>query len=414
MFAMAGCACDAAIMAQKETGNWAVLATNESVGARARLIEIRSDWQSIFAVPAAPAENSKSAVPQQRTVDLRDLVFWGSASDDLRLPVIVLQGGDQVAGHLLSLDGGKAVFESPIWRKTTIATDLVSAVLFNVDEDRRARDLWLDRLDELNAKDRIWFHDGDFVETAINSLSKAENELVASDGEKELVVNLERVKAIVFGREAGTDARSSASAVVSTIDGSNLYAGLIAVEDGDLVIHGSGFQLRTKPQPSKVAAWQLICGITSRVSSFVSLTDLKPFRYEHTPFFQGRWQYRMNRSVIGTRIRSDDNVFENGIGMHAKSNLVFQLDRPFKRLDFSLAMDPSTHDKGSVTCRVLALDPNNQWQVVYQGDTIRGSRQLVHGSADLNESRAVALAVDFADRGDMLDRVNWINPRLIK
>ena len=54
------------------------------------------------------------------------------------------------------------------------------------------------------------------------------------------------------------------------------------------------------------------------------------------------------------------------------------------------------------------------WKMIYKSDTVRGGMDPVPIRARIVGARRLALVVDFADRGDLLDRANWIDARLVK
>jgi hypothetical protein len=45
---------------------------------------------------------------------------------------------------------------------------------------------------------------------------------------------------------------------------------------------------------------------------------------------------------------------------------------------------------------------------------VRGGEAVVPISIEIGTARAIALIVDFADGGDVLDRAAWLNARLMK
>jgi hypothetical protein len=67
---------------------------------------------------------------------------------------------------------------------------------------------------------------------------------------------------------------------------------------------------------------------------------------------------------------------------------------------------------GSVVFRVLLPGADGGWTTVYRSPTIRGGSAITPISVDVGKARRMALIVDFADRGDVLDYANWLNARL--
>ena len=64
--------------------------------------------------------------------------------------------------------------------------------------------------------------------------------------------------------------------------------------------------------------------------------------------------------------------------------------------------------------RVFLGDEAEQWKRAYESPVVRGGDPAMPISVELGNSPAIALIVDFADDGDVLDRAAWLDARLIK
>jgi hypothetical protein len=102
-----------------------------------------------------------------------------------------------------------------------------------------------------------------------------------------------------------------------------------------------------------------------------------------------------------------------GIGMHSASRLTYRLEGNYRRFDAAAAIDDSTDGRGSVTFGVYVLR-DEKWQEAYQSSIVRGGDAPVPVSVDVSGAAGLTLTVDYADRGDELDRVVWLDARLIK
>jgi hypothetical protein len=76
-------------------------------------------------------------------------------------------------------------------------------------------------------------------------------------------------------------------------------------------------------------------------------------------------------------------------------------------------VDDSAEGRGSVTFGVYVLR-DEQWQEAYQSDVVRGDAKPQAISVDVSDAEGLTLTVDYADRGDELDRADWLDARLVK
>jgi hypothetical protein len=85
-----------------------------------------------------------------------------------------------------------------------------------------------------------------------------------------------------------------------------------------------------------------------------------------------------------------------------------------RRFQAEAALDEHAGLRGSVTFRVLLEDTQGQWQRAYESPVVRGATDPLPISVDVRGVRRLALIVDFADGGDVLDHANWLNARFVR
>lgn len=102
-------------------------------------------------------------------------------------------------------------------------------------------------------------------------------------------------------------------------------------------------------------------------------------------------------------------MFAKGIGMHSAARLTYRLDKPYKRFEADVAIDDETAGQGSATVRVFVDS-----QQVWASTEIRGGAAPEQVRVDLPEGERLSLLVDFGQRGDELDHVDWLNARLVE
>jgi hypothetical protein len=98
--------------------------------------------------------------------------------------------------------------------------------------------------------------------------------------------------------------------------------------------------------------------------------------------------------------------------MHSTSRLAYELDREYQTFAAELALDDAAGARGSAICRVFVAGDDGAFRSAYESPVLRGGEAPVSVSVDLTEVKRLALIVDFAERGDELDHVNWLNARL--
>jgi hypothetical protein len=102
-----------------------------------------------------------------------------------------------------------------------------------------------------------------------------------------------------------------------------------------------------------------------------------------------------------------------GIGMHSASRLTYRLERKYQRFEAAIAVDDSADGRGSVTFGVYVLR-GGAWQDAYRSGIVRGGDVPLPISVDLDGAEGLTLTVDYADRGDEMDRADWLDARLVE
>ncbi|HEY3392664.1 MAG TPA: NPCBM/NEW2 domain-containing protein, partial [Lacipirellulaceae bacterium] len=143
------------------------------------------------------------------------------------------------------------------------------------------------------------------------------------------------------------------------------------------------------------------------------LSDLKPEGYRHVPYLSIEWPYARDRNVLGEPLSVGGKQYLKGVGMHSAARLTYRLNGNYRRFDAAVALDDSAGTRGSVTFSVY-VQREGAWEVAFTSGIVRGGEAPRPVSVDVAGAQALTLTVDFADRGDELDRANWLDARLVK
>ena len=157
-----------------------------------------------------------------------------------------------------------------------------------------------------------------------------------------------------------------------------------------------------------VVFWQSLAA-----EEFVYLSDLEEADYRHIPYLDIAWPLARDRNLLGGPLSAARGRYLKGLAMHSAARVTYQLTDTFSRFAAALALDHSSGRRGSVVFR-LFVAKDGQWHGAYTSDVIRGGKAPVPIEADISGAQAITLIVDFADRGDELDRAHWLDARLIR
>ncbi len=119
----------------------------------------------------------------------------------------------------------------------------------------------------------------------------------------------------------------------------------------------------------------------------------------------------MNTNYAGQPIFFKDRQYLRGIGVHSYSRLVFPLDgKSYTAFRTRYAIDPDARGGvADVTVRIKLDD-----KVVHERQHFRAGELSPAVVIDLNGATSLTLEVDFGANMDAEDRLNWIEPALLK
>ena len=129
---------------------------------------------------------------------------------------------------------------------------------------------------------------------------------------------------------------------------------------GVLISAGSGkVRIRTAAGLSLDVPFECIATLLFDSENWVHLSDLKPLRVTQTPYIGDAvhflYPWKRDRSVTGRPLRIRNRLFARGIGLHARTILVYALEKRYKAF---LAWGGIAHEvetlkaAGSVTLRI--------------------------------------------------------------
>jgi len=369
-----------------------------------QLVELSDDWSIKLGGPES------MRLPGRETISLRRPHSHLPARP--RGEHVVLTSGDQFPARVTKLDGEQLLVMarlsdpaagaeqelrlplsalSVVWLAAPAESGNVEGLVRRQEKERRRHDA-------------LWLPNGDLVEGMLAGLDDRTVTLKQEQGSS-TSIKRNRIIAIALNTELALKPRLRAP-----------YAHLV-------LANGSRLSLATARLDGPALAGKTLYGTPLRVplSEILSLdlfqgradylSDLKPGRYEETPYFSARWGYQNDASVAGGDLLLGGSCYDKGIGMHSASRLTYALNRAYRRFEAWVGMDERTGRAGNVTIQVV-VDGKPQdlgWNGELSGrDRPRLVRVSVAGTRELT------LVVGFGRRGDVQDHVDWAEARLIR
>jgi hypothetical protein len=357
---------------------------------------------------------------QRRVLAAAELVYWGDYRDSADRSQVVLADGSVLVAEIRQLAGDAIDVDAGLCGPLKLPLSAVRGLLMDPPFEPLQRDRLLAAVRSTpGADDQLLLDNGDTITGTLKGWRVADEAkddlpatvLLAAKG-RELKIAADTLVAITLNPalvrvpQARTDALE-----LGFRDGSVLQVAKAARSQTTTrltLVGGVDLELATETLPSELT-W--VRASSERVT-YVS--DLVPVGFKHIPLLELSWKPQSNRNALGGRLRSGGQLWTKGLGMHSTSQVAYDLGGRYRRFQAELALDDQAGVRGSVTCRVLFQDPQGQWQRAFESPVVRGSDKLLPISVDVSGVKRMALIVDFADRGDVLDHANWLNARLIQ
>ena len=328
-------------------------------------------------------------------------------------PHLVFANGDRLAGEVASVERGEVHFKLSRDRATklepgqlmTIPLSALAVIWFRAPPQDSRAEFGRRWTSERRRRDVVLLNNGDTrTGTAIGMRSPTAPFILQTGDAKETSIAAGQVVAVAMNTDLARTLRPRAEyGRLVLADGSRLSL-LSATADAKTLFGKTLFGAEVK------IPLQQIVSLDIRQGKAAYLSDLKPKRYEHTPFLGVRWPYEMDRSVAGRELRLAGNTYDKGVGLHSESRLTFNLAGEYRRFEAIVGLDDLTGQGGSVRVRVL-VDGKAREVGDKELTSAAGPREL---RVDVAGAKELTLVVEFGSGGDVCDHVNWADAKLIK
>lgn len=314
---------------------------------------------------------------------------------------LFLQRGDRIAGEPVELKDEVLTWRSPAVGELKLGLDKLRALAKSGAAPAG--------LDDEHKEDAVLLSNHDVVRGVVAGI--ADGKVTVQSNNEAVPVPFASADAIVFASPAAKAAGANPARAfrVRLVDGSLFTSPDLKLESAKLSLNvaGGGKDDRATDVANAVTVEQ--------VNGPVSwLSDRTPTANKQVPFnAETTYPAKMDANVFGRPLRYNGQSFERGIGTHANSVVTFALD-PAAGYHFfrtRYAIDTSMGDAGraSVNVRVLADD-----KVVYEQKGFGAYQLSPPVVVDLGKAKVLTLEVTAAGPTDTQDRLNWLEPALLR
>jgi hypothetical protein len=326
---------------------------------------------------------------------------------------LILANGDRIPADGVRLDGEHLRFRHPDLaegKDAELPLAALSVLWLNAPDNADDPEKVRRRLaTETRTRDTVHLRNGDVLEGALLALDEKKVEIEVD--KKPVKVELVQVAAVALGTELADTLRprNPYLRVVLTGDerrhGTRLSLASASCSDGATLDGTTLFGAKLRVPLARVAALDVYQG------KAVYLSDLKPAKYEHTPYLGVSWPVVADGSVAGRDLRLGGATYDKGLGLHSHSRLTYALDGTYQRFEALVGLDDQTGREGSVRVKVFAdgkpLDVGADKELTARTGPL-AINVKVAGVKELT------LEVEFGQNADVQDHVNWVDARLVK
>ena len=327
-------------------------------------------------------------------------------------PHVVFANGDRLAGQVTKIERGEVKFKAAVGatngpeanQDLTIPLSALTLIWFRSPPQDPANDNAKRWETERRRRDAVVLNNGDTRLGAVAGLSSPTSPLIMKEEGKETRIEPGHVVALAMNTDLARTLRPRGAYARLVLANGDRLSLLSATADAMVLTGKTLFGVEVKIPIERIISLDI------RQGKAVYLSDLKPKRYEHTPFLGVRWPYEMDRNVDGGELRLAGHMFDKGIGLHSSSRLTFDLGGSYRRFESTVGLDDRTGQSGSVRIRVLV----DGQQKIAEDKELTSAGGPRHLSLDINGAKELTLVVEFGDGGDVCDHVNWADARVVK
>jgi hypothetical protein len=184
-----------------------------------------------------------------------------------------------------------------------------------------------------------------------------------------------------------------------------------------IALEGDKLRWTTPAGVSAAETLASIARIDFSEGKIIYLSDLKPESLTWTPFFGNAEKLpalaeffapRQDRALEPRPLKVGGKEYTKGLALHSRTELVYRLPRPFRRLQTTVGIDDRVRPGGHVHLVIRGDDR------VLADETVAGTDPPKPLDLDLTGVRRVTILVDFGKDMDVADHLDLCEARVLK
>ncbi|MFQ5489766.1 MAG: NPCBM/NEW2 domain-containing protein [Phycisphaerae bacterium] len=219
-------------------------------------------------------------------------------------------------------------------------------------------------------------------------------------GDRERTFQLNTLYGIVFAK--GTSPVATDNCLVDLAQGDHIPGRLVASDTQNLHLQFGQGQTLTIPIDR-------VRHITQRSRRVAYLSDLTPTRQDVRGIIHDPWPVRFDRSVSNQLLTLGGRTFDKGIGVHARTKLIYTLGGAYERFCATIGIDDAVRPRGHVLFRLVG-----DGRTIFDSGRVDGSQPPREVSVNVAGIDRLTLRVDYGQQADLADHADWADARLIK
>ncbi len=307
--------------------------------------------------------------------------------------VISLLGGEQLHGEPVKLTG-----EALTWKSSSVGD--IDLPLKQISKITRAGAATSLNDEPKRTEDVVQLANGDSVRGIVSDI--AGDQITVQVSGTPTPVPLGSVAAVLFASTGAARPVAGERALrVKISDDSVITAPAVATEADQLV-------LKLKSGGTRKVPLSAVAGIEQLNGPVSWLSSRQPSENVQTPFLETTRPAKMDRTIAGKPIRFGDRTVARGIGVVPYSKITWPVSGDYQTFRTQYAID-GTAPYADVTVRIR-LDGN----VVHEKQHVTAGELSPVILVPLKSAKTITLEVDFGDNYGVQDKLDWIEPALVK
>jgi hypothetical protein len=312
-------------------------------------------------------------------------------------PHVLLANGDIMPGKLVSIQNDKLRFAADLGDAVELTLPLTAVTKMQLSNGSASQP------QPKPGIDTVALSNGDSITGTITSLTADGPLRIESNGQV-FDVPRDRIESIVLNSELARIPKPAGKYWRMVLN-NGARLSLVSVTSDSVSIFGKTLFGETVRFP--LAELAVMSGMGGPA---VYLSDLKPLRYEHTPYLGVHWPLAVDRSVAGNELRMAGGTFDKGLGLHSACEVTYVVPPNAKRFEALVGLDEFTGRRGAVLLDVKA-----------DGRSLQSKPLALSGRNPPRELRLplpsgckeLTIRVDFGPGGDVQDHVDLADARIL-